>query len=293
MVEPDHEQMQGNLCIVFPDKTENVVPVYHDESIWHILQSIRDLSPMSNDECPYNFGFYSEPIGKFLSEEICIGEAINIYQKPSPVVEYKPKKNVISGKQGYKSNSKSSQKKFYDHVQLGNLAKIQQLLESGLDANFLNDESGESPLTFCASSESPGNASIVIGALIKGGAITHYRNKDGFTPVHKAVVENQIDALRTLLSMGASPNSMDCRNLMPLILACQIEGARSVCEVLLRERAMVGCTDRNGWTELHHSAKLGIYKFTSKPRLIELIENSAQDLFNLPIIESEVKIHIS
>jgi SH3/ankyrin repeat-containing protein len=54
-------------------------------------------------------------------------------------------------------------------------------------------------------------------ALVNGGGIVDFRNRaDGSTAVHKAVIKNNIEALQTLLDLGASPNYKDLKGLTPL-----------------------------------------------------------------------------
>lgn len=261
-------QKAGHLKIIFTKKQYKIVPVYFYESIWHILQTIRDIAPFQGEEhCQFNFGFFvrqtlESEAGVFISEERCIGEILDIFAETPPTVEYMLKrrnnKDHIDVRLINKVNNKINQKKCFEFVTSGQTSKLQTLLSGGFDPNFLSEETGESPLTLAASSKAPPNYTDVIMTLVNGGAITHYRNREGITPMHKAVLDMKRDAVKMLLVLGASPSSLDSKFLTPLFRACQQQNTREICETLLRDRSVVGCSDFNGWTELHHAVKTGM-----------------------------------
>ena len=47
--------------------------------------------------------------------------------------------------------------------------------------------------------------------LVKGGAHLYFRGKDGLTPVHRASIGGNTEAIKTLLALGASPNYRDAK----------------------------------------------------------------------------------
>lgn len=257
----------GHLKIIFSEKQHQIVPVYFQESIWHILQSIRDMAPYSCDEhSHFNYGFFVRQTmeseeGMFISEEKCIGEILDIFSAQPPVVEYMLKrrnnKEQLDIRQVNKINTKINQKKCFELVTSGLAGKLEAILATGVDPNFLAEETGESPLTFSVSAKSPPNFTELIQTLVSGGAITHYRNREGLTPMHRAVLDGKLDSVKKLLVLGASPSSLDAKTLTPLFRACQMQNSREICEILLRDRSVVGCTDINGWSELHHASKYG------------------------------------
>ena len=257
----------GHLKILFSEHEFQIVPVYFQESIWHILQSIRDMAPYSCDEhSHFNYGFFVRQTmeseeGMFISEEKCIGEILDIFSVDPPAVEYMLKrrnnKKQLHIRQVNKINTKINQKKCFELVMSGQVGKLEALLATGVDPNFLFEEMGESPLTYSASAKSPPNFTEVIQTLVNGGAITHYRNKEGLTPMHRAVLDGKLDSVKRLLILGASPSPLDAKSLTPLFRACLMPDSREICEILLRDRSVVGCTDINGWSELHHAAKHG------------------------------------
>ena len=58
--------------------------------------------------------------------------------------------------------------------------------------------------------------------------------------------------LQALLDLGASPNSKDNKGFTPLYHSVCSEQADAACvELLLKDYAVVGTTDENGWAEIH------------------------------------------
>lgn len=88
-------------------------------------------------------------------------------------------------------------------------------------------------------------------ALINGGAFLDFRNLSGATAVHRAVENNNLEALITLLELGASPNYKDTRGLTPLYLSVSRKTDVLLCERLLRDKATIGAQDVQGWQEIH------------------------------------------
>ena len=96
-------------------------------------------------------------------------------------------------------------------------------------------------------------------ALVNGGAIVDFRHKnDGSTAMHRAVTKNSIEALQTLLDLGASPNYKDLKGLSPLYYSVTSCSDVVCCELLLHDRATVGATDLQGWQEVHQACRNGL-----------------------------------
>ncbi|NXN94017.1 SHAN3 protein, partial [Rhinopomastus cyanomelas] len=145
-------------------------------------------------------------------------------------------------------------RKFMDHVHHLSVEKITKMLDRGLDPNYHDLESGETPLTLAAQLD---NTVEVIKALKNGGAHLDFRAKDGMTALHKAArAKNQV-TLKTLLELGASPNYKDSCGLTPLYHTAIVGGDPYCCELLLHEHATVGCKDENGWQEIHQACRYG------------------------------------
>lgn len=106
----------------------------------------------------------------------------------------------------------------------------------------------DTPLTIAAGLKSPGKVLI---ALVNGGALLDYRTKDGSTAMHRAVEKNSLEAVKTLLELGASPNYKDGKALTPLYLSVTNKTDPLLCETLLHDHATIGATDLQGWQEVH------------------------------------------
>ena len=98
-------------------------------------------------------------------------------------------------------NSRTNLKKFLDHVLANNVEKVSKMCNKGLDPNFHCPESGETPLSLIAGIRN--RPARMVMALVNGGAILDYRTKDGATAMHRAVATNNIEAVRTMLELGA------------------------------------------------------------------------------------------
>lgn len=193
-----------------------------------------------------------------------------------------------------------NQKKFIESIQSRAMKKIEKLLEQGLDPNFIAEDGSKGAFAhmslcpsrttsllylMCLSSHAP-LADTPLGVccgrdshmecilpLMSLGAHTDFRGKDGLTPVHRAAIGGNTQALKVsisgveiltlsshaspvstvqmLLSLGASPNCRDGKGLTPLYHASIMGDDVSVCDTLLRYRSDMGIRDYGGWTELH------------------------------------------
>ncbi|GFQ67362.1 SH3 and multiple ankyrin repeat domains protein 3 [Trichonephila clavata] len=142
-----------------------------------------------------------------------------------------------------------------DHVNTGQVEKITKMCARGMDPNFHCPETGESPLTIATSLKQPAK---VIMALINGGALLDFRTKDGLTALHKAVEKNNLEALKTLLDLGASPNYKDSKGLTPLYYTLLHASDHQLTEILLHDHAFIGTCDPQGWQEVHQACKHGL-----------------------------------
>ena len=106
----------------------------------------------------------------------------------------------------------------------------------------------ETPLTLATTLKKP---SKVIIALVNGGALLDYRTKEGLTAMHRAVERNNLEAVKTLLELGASPNYKDTKGLTPLYYSVIYKTDPMLCETLLHDHATIGAQDLQGWHEVH------------------------------------------
>ncbi|GFX85530.1 SH3 and multiple ankyrin repeat domains protein 3 [Trichonephila clavipes] len=106
-------------------------------------------------------------------------------------------------------------------------------------------------------------------ALVNGGAHLDFRTKDGATVLHKAVEKNNLEALRTLLDLGSSPNYKDMRGLTTLYYSVVYNSNPQLTEMLLHDHAFIGTADPHGWQEVHQA------ELESKPdEMVNFIEEA-------------------
>ncbi|KAK3572176.1 hypothetical protein QTP86_024849, partial [Hemibagrus guttatus] len=164
------------------------------------------------------------------------------------------KQTNLDEKQLAKLHTKANLKKFLDYVQSGAVDKISKALDKGLDPNYHDPESGETPLTLAVIS---GLNVDGIRVLMLNGAHHDFRARDGLTPLHKAVRVHNQAALLTFLSLGVSPDYKDRCGLTPLYHSVLTGGDTSCSETLLYYRAHLGTRDENGWDETHQACQHG------------------------------------
>uniref|UniRef100_A0A3Q2EIZ5 SH3 and multiple ankyrin repeat domains 1 n=1 Tax=Cyprinodon variegatus TaxID=28743 RepID=A0A3Q2EIZ5_CYPVA len=211
----------------------------------------------------YNYGLF-QPAGegrdaKFLEEERPLRDYARTFEKGVPYLEFRYKTRVykqtnLDEKALAKLTTKASQKKFIEYVQTGAMEKMAKVLDKGLDPNFHDPDSGETPLSVAVQS---GLSVEGIRLLVLGGAHMDFRSRDGMTALHKAVRAHNHAGLLALLSLGASPDYKDRCGLTPLYHTVLTGGETSCCETLLYYRAKLGTRDENGWDESHQACQNG------------------------------------
>merc|ERR1712137_730016 len=78
--------------------------------------------------------------------------------------------------------------------------------------------------------------------------------QQGNTPLHLAVIGNDITTIKFLLENSANPNYSNTYGETPLHWACK-EGNTEIVQLLLRRRALVNLADTDGNTPLHWAAE--------------------------------------
>ncbi|XP_062608347.1 SH3 and multiple ankyrin repeat domains protein 2-like isoform X4 [Saccostrea cucullata] len=234
-----------------------------DETVWQAKQRI--LGSFAKDlKDSINYGLYCPPMngraGKFLDEERLLREYP--LQGPIGFLEFKYKKRVykmmhVNVRKLKQLHVKSNLRHFIDYVRTCNIEKLNKMSNKGLDPNFHDSSTGETPLCLAASMNKPKCRELII-CLAGGGAHLDFRNKKGMTALHVAVIAGNTEAIKTLLDLGVSPNIKDSRSLTPLyytVCHCSTPGCM---EMLLQERAFIGSQDEQGWFEIHHACRQGL-----------------------------------
>ncbi|XP_034160675.1 SH3 and multiple ankyrin repeat domains protein 1 isoform X1 [Pangasianodon hypophthalmus] len=233
-----------------------------DATVWSVKQQVVcSLSESLWDV--YNYGLFQPASeghhARFLEEEQSLRQFPQSLEKGVPYLEFRYKSRVykqsnLDEKQLAKLHTKANLKKFLDYVQSGAVEKISKALDKGLDPNYHDPESGETPLTLAVIS---GLSVDGIRVLLLNGAHHDFRARDGLTPLHKAVRVHNQAALLTFLSLGVSPDYKDRCGLTPLYHSVLTGGDTSCCETLLYYRARLGTRDENGWDESHQACQHG------------------------------------
>uniref|UniRef100_A0A8C4GNS9 SH3 and multiple ankyrin repeat domains 1 n=1 Tax=Dicentrarchus labrax TaxID=13489 RepID=A0A8C4GNS9_DICLA len=234
-----------------------------DATVWKAKQQVLcSLTESLRDVL--NYGLFQPATdghdAKFLEEERLLREYPQSFEKGVPYLEFRYKTRVykqtnLDEKQLAKLHTKASLKKFMDYIQTSAVDKMVKFIDKGLDPNYQDSDTGETPLSLAVQCEPGGGEPIRV--LVEGGAHIDFRAKDGLTPVHKAVRGHRHTALLVLLSHGASPDYKDRRGLTPLYHTVLTGGDTSCCETLLFHRAKLGIRDENGWDETHQACQNG------------------------------------
>uniref|UniRef100_A0A915ITD1 PDZ domain-containing protein n=1 Tax=Romanomermis culicivorax TaxID=13658 RepID=A0A915ITD1_ROMCU len=130
------------------------------------------------------------------------------------------------------------------------------VLDAKMNCVIINkpDET-KTPLTIA--STTPNNAKVII-AVVAGGAHLDFRSLDGQTALHKAASLYNVENVKTLLSLGASPNCRDSLNLTPLYhCVLNPKSSAQTAEILLRDYSELGVEDLHGNQEIHQACKNG------------------------------------
>ncbi|KAG8200115.1 hypothetical protein JTE90_018905 [Oedothorax gibbosus] len=251
-----------NLKVYIPDLfLQKNFQFHRDEFIWDVKQHIIDSLPKELKES-FNYGVFCPPIngkaGKFLDEQRPLADYP--FQASAGYVELRYKRRVykmmnVEEKQIKQLHTRANLRRMMEHVNNGQVEKITKMCARGMDPNFHCPESGETPLTFATTLKQPAK---VIMSLINGGALLDFRTKDGLTALHKAVERNNLEALKTLLDLGASPNYKDSKGLTPLYYTLLHASDHQLTETLLHDHAMIGTCDPQGWQEVHQACKHGL-----------------------------------
>jgi len=259
VVEPDLLLIQVRIPEI---NAEKCLQFQREERVWEVKQKMLAAMPKELEDS-FNYGLFQPPLngraGKFLDEERRLSEYP--FQGSVGHLELKFKRRVykmlnLDEKQLKNINSRTNLKKFLDHVLANNVEKVNKMCNKGLDPNFHCQESGETPLSLIAGIRN--RPSRMVMALVNGGAILDFRTKDGSTAMHRAVATNNIEAVRTMLELGASPNYRDNKSLTPLYHSVINNTDAVVTETLLHDHGVVGSQDLQGWQEVHQVCRNGM-----------------------------------
>ncbi|XP_044728029.1 SH3 and multiple ankyrin repeat domains protein 3 isoform X3 [Chrysoperla carnea] len=250
-------ELNVQKCLQFPK----------DQLVWDVKQQCLAALPKVASwfrelKESFNYGLFCPPIngkaGKFLDEERRLGDYP--FNGPVGYLELKYKRRVykmlnLDEKQLKALHTRTNLRRLIEYINNGQVEKITKMCSKGLDPNFHCQETGETPLTLATGIKKPGKVLI---ALVNGGALLDYRTRDGSTAMHRAVERNSLEAVKTLLELGASPNYKDAKGLTPLYLSVTNNSDPLLCEGLLHDHATIGAQDLQGWQEVHQACRNGL-----------------------------------
>ncbi|XP_017867990.1 PREDICTED: uncharacterized protein LOC108616961 [Drosophila arizonae] len=238
-------------CLQFPS----------ERLVWDVKQQVLASLPKELKES-FNYGLFAPPsngkAGKFLDEERRLGDYP--FNGPVGYLELKYKRRVykmltLDERQLKALHTRANLRRFLDCINGGHVEKIAKMCAKGLDPNFHCSESGETPLSVATGAKKPNKLLI---ALVNGGALLDYRTKDGTTALHRAVEHDSLEAVSTLLELGASPNYRDGRGITPLYISITRKCDAKITESLLHDHATLGIQDSQGWNEVHQACRHGL-----------------------------------
>ncbi|XP_055534312.1 SH3 and multiple ankyrin repeat domains protein 1 isoform X5 [Wyeomyia smithii] len=254
-------------CLQFPS----------DKVVWDVKQQCLASLPkvafwFTELKESFNYGLFCPPsngkAGKFLDEERRLGDYP--FNGPVGYLELKYKRRVykmlnLDERQLKALHTRANLRRFLECINGGHVEKIAKMCAKGLDPNFHCQETGETPLTIATGTKKPNKLLI---ALVNGGALLDYRTRDGATALHRAVERDSLEAVSTLLELGASPNYRDTKGLTPVYLSVTRKTDPKICEILLHDHATLGIQDSQGWQEVHQVAVIA-----GNLELAEMIQN--------------------
>lgn len=113
------------------------------------------------------------------------------------------------------------------HLSLKSIPEIETALNDGLDVNQIESKNGSTLLHYASSGFTTTDKLRwdihLCEFLLSKGANPNIQDNDGFTPLHYASQNNDVDLATLLLSKGANPNLLDKWGNIPL-KRCRFDG---------------------------------------------------------------------
>ena len=146
----------------------------------------------------------------------------------------------------------------YDLVYEDNVEELQKQFDKHLDIDIHDTDTGDDfdrSLWDCAISES--KIKSIEFFLNKGTSVDRKdRSFKGSQPIHSAVINEDIEVIKLLMSHGADINARDNEGLTPLCMRLRFGGTEHLQELMLLG-ADVFVKDHNNNTALHYAAEPG------------------------------------
>jgi SH3/ankyrin repeat-containing protein len=229
VVEMSEEDLTKLLVRVdIPDlKTQKCVVLSVKDTVWAAKQVVLDKLNQDLPNNLLNYGLYLLPsvagkLGKYMDDGRYLGEYVLHGHVPRIELRYKKRdysiQVTLKGKDISKANSKANLRKFAENVVQGNVKKVEKLLDSGVDPNFITED-GNTPLGLACGR----NANVqVIMPLLSNGAHIDFRGKEGLTPLHRAALGGNSAAIKVWICPGCLSTSLLTHACIPLLCSITI-----------------------------------------------------------------------
>ena len=132
--------------------------------------------------------------------------------------------------------------------------------EKKQNSKDINQEASKKYNTF--SNESKLNSSSPIYVFCKSKSEINSQNENGWTPIYRSIIANNLEALYELLKLGANPNIPNNLGETPLYLSVDIDNYDALI-ILLQYKADCNLAKKNGNTPLHIATKRNKESFIS------------------------------
>ena len=132
--------------------------------------------------------------------------------------------------------------------------------EKKQNSKDINQETSKKYNTF--SNESKLNLSSPIYVFCKSKSEINSQNENGWTPIYRSIIANNLEALYELLKLGANPNIPNNLGETPLYLSVDIDNYDALI-ILLQYKADCNLAKKNGNTPLHIATKRNKESFIS------------------------------
>ncbi|XP_014254643.1 ankyrin repeat domain-containing protein 49-like [Cimex lectularius] len=126
-----------------------------------------------------------------------------------------------------------------------------------------------------------GKMETLVKLLSQDASLVHTKDKDGYTPLHRACYSNHVEIVRFLLNSGARHDAETIDQWQPLHSACRWNNL-DCAEVLISYGADINATSNGGVTPLHLAAshkdgKELIQMLLIQPDLIQNVKDTSGD----------------
>ena len=150
-----------------------------------------------------------------------------------------------------------------------------KLLGLSADPNA-SDLAGWTPLHYSIENVNKEEPQSIVSALLRSGADTEIRGRDGMGPLHCAAKQGYAQVIRILIQAGASVDIQDNSRKTPLHWAAYVGSVVGI-NTLLEKGAYAGARDDYGRTPLHLAAVAGWKKAVEKLMRVREVERDSID----------------